>query len=100
MTHYRVSASSDSLANRGPQPRSLVLGERSESADVQRGSDEPHVLGSGTETKPNRYAAAGSGRRLEDAMANDSEELAQVRNMLDSRYDDIESARVKPVDAE
>ena len=33
-------------------------------------------------------------------MANDSEELAQVRNMLDSRYDDIESGRVKPVDAE
>src|SRR5437016_14416604 len=40
MTTYRVSASNDSLANRGPQPRTLVLGERSESADVHRGSDE------------------------------------------------------------
>ena len=50
-----ISASSDSLAdrgvpdapgfgvvgcNRGPQPRALVLGERSESADVHRVSDE------------------------------------------------------------
>src|SRR5436189_4547863 len=41
LTHYRVSASSDSLANRGLQPRTSVLGERSESADVHRGSDEP-----------------------------------------------------------
>src|SRR2546421_10844892 len=40
MTHYRVLASSNSLANRGAQPRTLVLGERSESADVHRGSDE------------------------------------------------------------
>jgi len=36
LTHYCVSASSDSLANRGPQPRTSVLGERSESADVHR----------------------------------------------------------------
>ena len=27
-------------------------------------------------------------------------ELAQVRNMLDGRYDDIKSGRVQPVDGE
>jgi hypothetical protein len=27
-------------------------------------------------------------------------EVAEVRNMLDSRYDDIKSGRVKPVDGE
>jgi len=31
-------------------------------------------------------------------MADDFEELSQIRNMLDNRYDDIESGRVKPVD--
>ena len=37
---------------------------------------------------------------VEDAMAGYLEELAGVRNMLDSRYDDIKSGRVKPIDGE
>jgi predicted transcriptional regulator len=37
---------------------------------------------------------------VEDAMAGYLQELAQVREMLDSRYDDLESGRVKPVDGE
>src|SRR5437763_16157481 len=41
LTHRRVSASSDSLANRGPQPRTSVLGERSESADVIAAAMKP-----------------------------------------------------------
>lgn len=37
---------------------------------------------------------------VEDAMAGYFGELAQVRGMLDSRYDDLKSGRVKPVDGE
>ena len=37
---------------------------------------------------------------VEDAMAGYLEELAGVRNMLDGRYDDIKSGRVKPIDGE
>jgi len=37
---------------------------------------------------------------IEDAMAGYLEELAEVRNMLDSRYDEIKSGRVRPVDGE
>ena len=37
---------------------------------------------------------------VEDAMAGYLQELAGVRNMLDSRYDDIQSGRVKPMDGE
>jgi hypothetical protein len=33
---------------------------------------------------------------LEDAMAGYFDELTQVREMLDSRYDDLNSGRVKP----
>jgi hypothetical protein len=36
---------------------------------------------------------------IEDAMAGYLQELAQVRGMLDSRYDDLKSG-VKPVDGE
>jgi len=35
-----------------------------------------------------------------DAMAGYFDELAQVQDMLDSRYDDIKSGRVKPIDGE
>src|SRR5436305_9155775 len=75
MSHYRVSASSDSLANRGPQPRTSVLGERSESTDVHRVSDESafqgsrslwtklvHRLISGTRLEPPTCPAAAGGR--------------------------------------
>jgi hypothetical protein len=37
---------------------------------------------------------------VEDAMAGYFEELAHTREMLDSRYDDLKSGRVKPVDGE
>jgi predicted transcriptional regulator len=37
---------------------------------------------------------------IEDAMAGYLQEVAQVREMLDSRYDDLKSGRVKPVDGE
>jgi hypothetical protein len=37
---------------------------------------------------------------LQDAMAGYFEELKQVRGMLDSRYDDLKSGNVKPVDGE
>jgi predicted transcriptional regulator len=37
---------------------------------------------------------------VEDAMAGYLQELAQTREMVDSRYDDLKSGRVKPVDGE
>jgi predicted DNA-binding protein len=37
---------------------------------------------------------------VEDAMAGYLEELAQTHAMLDSRYDDLKSGRVKPVDGD
>ena len=48
--------------------------------------------------------AARSGRApdelVEDAMAAYLTEVAELRSVLDSRYDDIKSGRVKPVDGE
>jgi predicted transcriptional regulator len=40
------------------------------------------------------------GDLVEDAMAGYLQELAEVREMLDGRYDDLKSGRVKPVDGE
>ena len=37
---------------------------------------------------------------IEDAVAGYFEELAQTREMLDSRYDDLKSGSVKPIDGE
>jgi len=37
---------------------------------------------------------------VEDALAGYLAELAEVHDMLDSRYDDIKSDRVKPIDGE
>ena len=37
---------------------------------------------------------------VEDALAGYLSEEAEVRNMLDSRYEDIKSGRVKPIDGE
>ncbi len=37
---------------------------------------------------------------VEDAMAGYLQELAETREMLDSRYDDIKSGNVKPIDGE
>lgn len=49
--------------------------------------------------------AAQSGRGSADALVQDVvggyiDELAQTREMLDSRYDDLKSGRVKPIDGE
>jgi hypothetical protein len=37
---------------------------------------------------------------VEDAMAVYLQEVAEVRHMLDGRYDDIKSGRVEPVEGE
>lgn len=37
---------------------------------------------------------------VEDAMAGYLGEVAEARNMLDTRYDDIKSGRAKPIDGE
>ena len=37
---------------------------------------------------------------VQDAMASYLEELADVRRMLDRRYDEIKSGRTKPIDGE
>ena len=56
-----------------------------------------------TESRLNDLAAK-SGRPtdelVEDAMAAYLTEVAEVRNLLDSRYDEIKSSRVKPIDGE
>lgn len=48
--------------------------------------------------------AAASGRSpedlVQDAMAGYLEEVAETREMLDKRYDDVVSGTVKPVDGE
>jgi predicted DNA-binding protein len=56
-----------------------------------------------TESRLNELASK-SGRPtdelVEDAMAVYLVEVTEVRNMLDRRYDDVKSGRVKPVDGE
>jgi predicted DNA-binding protein len=51
-----------------------------------------------------RDLSAQSGRStddlVEDAMTGYLAEVSQVEQMLDSRYDDLKSGRVKPVDGE
>jgi predicted transcriptional regulator len=48
--------------------------------------------------------AASSGRApndiVEDALAGYLDEVAVLRTTLDSRYDDLKSGRVKPIDGE
>lgn len=56
-----------------------------------------------TESRLNELASK-SGRPtdelVEDAMAAYLSEVAEVRSMLDKRYDDIKSGRIKPIDGE
>jgi predicted DNA-binding protein len=56
-----------------------------------------------TESRLNELASV-SGRPtdelVEDALVGYLAEVAEARNLLDSRYDDIKSGRVKPVDGE
>jgi hypothetical protein len=41
-----------------------------------------------------------TGELVEDVVAGYFDELSQTREMLDSRYDDLKSGRVKPLDGE
>lgn len=55
------------------------------------------------EKKLNDLAAQtgrGTGELVQDAVAGFVEELAGMRGMLDSRYSDLKSGRVKPIDGE
>jgi len=56
-----------------------------------------------TESRLNELASQ-SGRPtdelVEDAMAGYLAEVAEVRGVLDSRYEDIKSGRAKPIDGE
>lgn len=56
-----------------------------------------------TESRLNELASK-SGRAtddlVEDAMAGYLAEVVEVRTMLDSRYDEIKTGRVKPIDGE
>lgn len=56
-----------------------------------------------TESRLNELASK-SGRPtddlVEDAMAGYLAEVVEVRNMLESRYDDIKCGQVKPLDGE
>ena len=55
------------------------------------------------EKKLNDLAAQsgrGTDELLQDALAAYLDELAQTRDMLDSRYDDMKSGRVKPIEGE
>ena len=55
------------------------------------------------EKKLNDLAAQsgrGADELLQDALAGYLDELVKVRDMLDSRYDDLKSGKVKPIDGE
>lgn len=42
----------------------------------------------------------GTDELLQDALAGYLDEVVQTRDMLNSRYDDLKSARVRPIDGE
>ena len=55
------------------------------------------------EKKLNDFAAQsgrGPDELLQDALAGYFDELVQMRDMLNSRYDELKSGRVKPIDGE
>ena len=55
------------------------------------------------EKKLNEFAAQsgrGADEVLQDALAGYFEEVEQIRQTLDSRYDDLKSGRVKPIPGE
>jgi len=61
------------------------------------------VLTPDVEKKLNELAAQsgrGTDELLQDALAAYFDELVQTRDMLGSRYDQLESGRVKPIDGE
>jgi hypothetical protein len=64
------------------------------------GAMDVHLKNPEIQAKIDRWVAEtgrGPDELLEDAMAGDFEELAQTREMLNSRYDDLKSGRVKPI---
>jgi hypothetical protein len=64
---------------------------------------EVHLNNPGLQAKIDQWVAE-TGRvadeLVEDAMAGYFDELAQVRGVLDNRYDDPKSGTVKPIDGE
>jgi hypothetical protein len=59
-----------------------------------------HLNNPDLQAKLDRWVAEtgrGPDELVEDAFAGYFEELAQTRDMLDSRYDDLKSGRVKPI---
>jgi predicted transcriptional regulator len=55
------------------------------------------------EKKLNELAAEsgrGTNELLQDALVGYLDELARTQDMLNSRYDDLKSGRVKPIDGE
>lgn len=64
---------------------------------------EVHLNNPGLQTKIDQWVAEigrGADELVEDAMAGYFDELTQVRGMLDNRYDDLKSGKVKPIDGE
>ncbi|HUA82248.1 MAG TPA: hypothetical protein VMB85_00195 [Bryobacteraceae bacterium] len=62
-----------------------------------------HLTNPDLQAKLDRWVAEtgrGADELVEDAMVGYFEELARTRAMLDSRYDDLKSGRVKPIDGE
>jgi hypothetical protein len=47
-----------------------------------------------------RESGRPSGELVEDAVIGYFDELSHTREMLDRRYDDLESGKVKPIDGE
>ena len=47
-----------------------------------------------------RQSGRGTDDLVEDAMAGYFDEVLQAREMLNSRYDELKSGRVKPIDGE
>jgi hypothetical protein len=47
-----------------------------------------------------RESGRSADKLVQDAVAGFVDELAGTREMLDSRYDDLKSGRVKPIDGE
>ena len=62
---------------------------------------EVHLKNPGLQAKIDQWVAE-TGRvadeLVEDAMAGYFAELAQVRGMLDNRYEDLKSGNIKPID--
>ena len=62
-----------------------------------------HLTNPDLQAKIDRWVAEtgrGPDELVEEAIAGYFEELTQTREMLNSRYDDLKSGRVKPIDGE